>query len=113
MLDLMAVSNNDGSAPLYLQTVYRVLREMRIVQQETGENFNYNEFKNQILDTAMTPSQLGPLNQRLDTLESFMPRPQTSFGKMKDKRSQRRVLAASGNDWTPQVGSLLLHESPY
>ena len=111
MLDLMAVSNDDGPAPLYLHTVSRVLREMRIIQQDTNAGFNYNEFKKQLLDTNMTAAQLGPLNQRLDTLESFMPRPQTSFAQVKDKKGKRRASAATGNDWTPQVCDLLLHKN--
>jgi hypothetical protein len=38
ILDLMAVKSDDGPMPLYLHTVYRILREMRMEQQreETG-----------------------------------------------------------------------------
>lgn len=57
MLDLMAVSHNDGPMPLYLHTVYRILRNMRTAQQETGIGFSYAEFKRQINDTTMTPAQ--------------------------------------------------------
>jgi hypothetical protein len=99
MLDLMAVSHNDGPMPLYLHTVYRILRDMRIAQQETGIGFSYAEFKRQINDTPMTPAQLGPLTQRLDTLESFMPRSETEiFSKQK-----RKILDKSGTDWTNKV----------
>ncbi|RDL39289.1 uncharacterized protein BP5553_03629 [Venustampulla echinocandica] len=73
MLDLMAVSRDDGPMPLYLHAVYRILREMRIEQQEMGTAFNYASFKERLAQTAMTPAQLGPLHQRLETLESFMP----------------------------------------
>lgn len=78
MLDLMAVSSDDGRLPLYLHSVYRILREMRMDQQEFGEIFNYGEFKSKILGCGLTPQQLAPLEQRLDTLESFMPKSQTS-----------------------------------
>jgi hypothetical protein len=51
----------------------------------------------------MTPAQLGPLQQRLDTLESFMPDAQTrNLGNKKGKS----VLVNSGNDWTSEVGAI-------
>lgn len=107
MLDLMAVSSNDGPVPLYLHTVYRVLREMRITQQETGDTFNYCEFKEKVLDSSMTPAQLGPLNQRLDTLESFMPA--SEIVALNSKLGQKSLLRKKkapqeGNDWTSKVG---------
>ena len=88
MLDLMAVSREDGPMPLYLHSIYRILRNMRITQQESNGTFSYREFKRQVTGTTMTPAQIGPLNQRLDTLESFMSKKKTGSG---------------GNDWTPQV----------
>lgn len=99
MLDLMAVSSEDGRLPLYLHTVYRVLREMRMEQQESGEKFDYNQFKSKILDSGLTPHQLAPLEQRLDTLESFMPKSQTTQSVKKTKQS-----GPMGLDWTPEVG---------
>lgn len=71
MLDLMAVSRDDGLMPLYLHAIYRILRDMRIAQQETNGTFSYAEFKQKVMDITMTPAQLGPLTQRLDTLEKF------------------------------------------
>jgi hypothetical protein len=88
MLDLMAVSRDDGPMPLYLHAIYRILRDMRIAQQNAKATFSYAEFKRQVMDTPMTPAQLGPLNQRLDTLESFMSK--TNIGQI-------------GNDWAPKV----------
>lgn len=55
MLDLMAVSRGDGRMPLYLHAVYRILREMRIEQQETGAKFNYETFQQRVARTDMTP----------------------------------------------------------
>jgi hypothetical protein len=104
MLDLMAVSHNDGPMPLYLHTIYRILRDMRMVQQETGIGFNYTEFKRRVNDTPMTPAQLGPLNQRLDTLESFMPKAETEIS----SKQKRKSLDTSGTDWTNEVVVLLL-----
>ncbi|KFY41329.1 hypothetical protein V494_03067 [Pseudogymnoascus sp. VKM F-4513 (FW-928)] len=100
MLDLMAVSRGNEPMPLYLHAVYRILREMRIEQQEMGAGFSYTEFKNRIAATEMTPAQLGPLTQRLDTLESFMPDTQTgtTIPRQKGKKTARQY----GNDWTPK-----------
>jgi hypothetical protein len=55
----MAVSRNDGLLPLHLHAVYRILREMRIEQQEMGGVFSYADFKKRIAQTEMTPPSLG------------------------------------------------------
>lgn len=107
MLDLMAVSHDNGPMPLYLHTVNRVLREMCLEQQESGVAFNYNKFKLQIMAAALSPTQLGPLNQRLDMLESFMPDAQTratqfTYGK---SRANKKMVTTSGSNWTPVVCS--------
>lgn len=100
MLDLMAVNNADGPMPLYLHTVYRVLREMRIEQQEAGTGFSYTKFKERVLMADLSPGQLGPLTQRLDTLESFMPNTQTMTIKSKKKF---KPDGQYGNDWASEV----------
>lgn len=100
MLDLMAVSQDDGPMPLYLHAINRILREMRMVQQATNGTFNYAKFKRLVADTDMTPGQLAPLTQRLDTLESFMPKSQTQSN-LKD--STRKQQDEGGNDWTVKV----------
>jgi hypothetical protein len=100
MLDLMAV-NTDESVPLYVHTVYRILREMRILQGKTGSKFDYHDFKDQLMDSGLSSAQLGPLKQRLDTLESFM----SKAGRRKGKGEQ---AIETGTDWTPKVGSLTL-----
>jgi hypothetical protein len=99
MLELMAVKQEDGAMPLYLHSITRILRELRLVQQETNEPFNYAEFKQKVMDTAMTPAQQAPLIQRLDTLESFMPKSQTEINAKRSKQKQ----AVGGNDWTINV----------
>lgn len=101
MFDLMAVGQGHGPAPLYVHTVQRVLREMRILQQNTGSQFDYGEFKRRVLDSDLLPGQLEPLKQRLDVLESFMPRQQAVLSK-----SQKKKMAVSnnpGSSWTPKV----------
>ncbi|KAH8592091.1 hypothetical protein B0O99DRAFT_518191 [Bisporella sp. PMI_857] len=109
MLDLMAVNTEDGHMPLYLHSVNRILREMRIIQQETGGTFNYLEFKKEVEACEMTPAQLAPLKQRLDTLESFMPKSQTqAMPKFPSAKKQKPMNRASGNDWTIEPGTLTI-----
>lgn len=75
MLDLMVMGSAAGEAwPLYMHTVTRILREMRLEQQRRGkdEGFNYGDFKRRLTGQALVGGQLGPLQQRLDALESFM-----------------------------------------
>ena len=98
MLDLMAVGQNDGPLPLYMHTAQRILREMRIAQQENGSGFDYQQFKRLILDSGLSPAQTEPLNQRLETLESFMPRKQRSAS-----RKQKGGAQMGGTNWEPSV----------
>ena len=106
MLDLMAVSRDDGPIPLYMHTVKRVLREMRIEQQNKGTTFDYIQFKDLIMAADLTPAQLGPLKQRLDTLESFMPDVQTSHCIDGVRNRKAKSPKQVGNDWSSQVGYL-------
>ncbi|KAK0367601.1 hypothetical protein CLIM01_15041 [Colletotrichum limetticola] len=71
MNDLMAVGES-GSKPLYMQVVNRILRDMRLEQQKTGLGFSYDKFRKYLALEDLTQGQLNPLNQRLDTLDSFM-----------------------------------------
>ncbi|GKZ95977.1 hypothetical protein AnigIFM59636_010214 [Aspergillus niger] len=106
MMNLMAVSQGDGDIPLYMQTAKRILREMRVAQQETQAGFDYKSFKNKIIDSGLTPGQLEPLKQRLEMLESFMPQAQVA------KASHRRTQAPpkQGSLWNPksQPGQLTI-----
>jgi hypothetical protein len=68
---------------------------MRREQQKTGGLLNCGLFKQKVADTAITLAQLGRLQQRLDTLKSFMPDAQTrNLGNKKGNN----VLVNSGND---------------
>ncbi|KAL4881473.1 hypothetical protein BJY04DRAFT_189022 [Aspergillus karnatakaensis] len=98
MMDLMAVSQDD--VPLYMESVKRILREMRLTQQHTGEAFDYRDFKRRVRDLDLTPGQLAPLNQRLETLESFMPSVQTMYS------TKNKGLLVGGTDWKPVPGRL-------
>ena len=102
----MAVSTENGPMPLYLHSINRILRELRMVQQETNGSFNYMEFKRKVDGEDFTPAQWGPLNQRLETLESFMPQSQVPVlgGKGSVKVDPGRNMAnESGTDWTIKV----------
>lgn len=100
MLDLMAVGQGDGPTPLYMHTVKRILREMRILQQAAGRGFDYPEFRQRVLDAGLTPGQLEPLKQRLETLESFMPQTQVFSP---DNNSS----LAGGSEWETVVKCLV------
>ncbi|EFQ36041.1 uncharacterized protein GLRG_11185 [Colletotrichum graminicola M1.001] len=91
MLHLMAAG--DGNMPLYLHVVTRILRDMRLEQQNKGLPFSYHTFKQKLAQTDLTPMQQAPLNQRLETLESFMVN-----GKSKEKSI----------DWEPKAGQLTI-----
>ncbi|KAB8239053.1 P-loop containing nucleoside triphosphate hydrolase protein [Aspergillus alliaceus] len=105
MMDLMAIGQDDGSVPLYVHTVKRILREMRSAQQETQGCFDYRSFKDKVMDAGLTPGQMEPLKQRLDTLESFMPQHQVSQVRRSKKQGQ---LELQGSTWDPVPRSLTI-----
>lgn len=102
MLDLMAVNQDDGSMPLYLHKITQILKSLRLIQQQTDGPFNYAEFKAEVENSDLTPFQKTPLSQRLDSLESFMPKWQTEMNPRKKGRKGR----VGGNDWTVKVCEL-------
>ncbi|KAF7553838.1 hypothetical protein G7Z17_g3336 [Cylindrodendrum hubeiense] len=117
MLDLMAVSSiHGGGMPLYLHVVTRILRDLRIQQQHFGTNFNYSAFKQALEAENLSEGQRAPLQQRLETLESFMvkkqadphgsAKPGKAAGQKKNKTTQfANPVVEKGNDWTPTCSS--------
>jgi hypothetical protein len=101
MLDLMAVGQGQGAVPLYMHTVQRILREMRILQQKNDSQFDYWNFKSRILGSGLLQGQLEPLMQRLHTLESFMPPQQAPTTKKANKK--KASFQEAGSNWTPEV----------
>ncbi|KAK6860011.1 hypothetical protein PG995_003647 [Apiospora arundinis] len=99
MLDLMQVGG--GSMPLYMHVIQRLLRDMRLEQQKTGTDFNYFRFRQGLTREDLTQQQSIPLQQRLDTLESFMVRSQV---KPRDTPSK----SMKGTFWTPCEGQLTI-----
>nr|POF15428.1 hypothetical protein CFP56_71924 [Quercus suber] len=70
MLRLMAFADKEASMPLYMSVAMRVLRQMAI--STGGDTFSYQEFKQALEKENLTKEQLGPLNLRLELLESFL-----------------------------------------
>lgn len=104
MLDLMAVSSiQGGGMPLYLHMVLKLLREMRLENQQDSLPFNYRKFKDTLMSEDMSAGQKVPLQQRLDTLESFMVKEQTVLYNSGKKGKTALLTINRGNDWTPQV----------
>ncbi|KAI8315579.1 hypothetical protein K4K59_001189 [Colletotrichum sp. SAR11_240] len=54
MNDLMAVG--EGTMPLYMHVINRILREMRIEQQNLGVPFKYKTFKKRLSEADLIPS---------------------------------------------------------
>ncbi|KAL4993354.1 hypothetical protein BDV10DRAFT_199686 [Aspergillus recurvatus] len=106
MLDLMAAGQNGSSVPLYLHTIQRVLREMRLLQQISGSKFDYQDFKKRILKSSLLPGQREPLQQRLDILESFMPSHQVAVNNR--GKGKAAALQDAGSSWVPKPSQLTI-----
>jgi hypothetical protein len=99
----MAVKQSEP-VPLYIHTIYRIVREMRLIQQEEVGVFDYKDFKNRILDSGLTPAQLSPLSQRLETLESFMPGFGSTFS---GKERLANGLSKLADTWSSNVCNVI------
>jgi hypothetical protein len=108
MIEMMAI-NNSEAVPLYVHTIYRILREMRVEQQELGKRFDYTKFKVKLMDSGLTPAQLGLLNQRLDTMESFMRKAASNTNQIsirgKTKTHNIQVPTTVENNWISKVST--------
>ncbi|KAI1293181.1 hypothetical protein F5Y03DRAFT_411422 [Xylaria venustula] len=100
MLELMAF---DRAQPLYAQVIQRILRDMRLDQQDNPGNFNYGEFIRKLDEEKLSADQKRGLGQRLDTLQSFMVPEQVQRLAIPMKKKTRL-----GTDWTPKAGELLI-----
>jgi hypothetical protein len=106
MLNLMVASpGQGGKMPLYLHTAMRILRELRIKQQQRGGGFDYQEFKNAMKAEKLTKEQSGPLRQRLETLESFMVKQNAPTEGPENKKGKGKAAPMNQDriDWTPVV----------
>ncbi|KAI0804907.1 hypothetical protein GGR55DRAFT_306934 [Xylaria sp. FL0064] len=102
MLELMAF---ERTQPLYAQVIQRILRDMRLDQQtKPDEAFDYHKFKRQLQAEQLSPDQKRGLQQRLDTLESFMVPNQVNRNLWEKYGKSERP----GTDWAPKAGELLI-----
>ncbi|KAI0419825.1 hypothetical protein F5X98DRAFT_384106 [Xylaria grammica] len=99
MLELMAF---DKTQPLYAQVIQRILRDMRLAQQEKQTPFNYHEFIQKLEGERLSPDQWRGLRQRLDTLQSFM-----VPGQVNPSGNHKRGVRL-GTNWMPRAGELLI-----
>lgn len=100
----------------------RILRDLRIEQQATGSHFSYHAFRKQMDNADLTDAQRAPLEQRLDTLESFMAKTQAipvtivektgkkknAHGKKANKNTSHIVQTAPGINWHSKPGQLTI-----
>lgn len=113
MMDLMAVKRGDN-IPLYMHVINRILRDLRLEQQRTGTSFRYQAFKAMLDREDLTDSQRVPLQQRLETLESFMAETQapstgrTNLFGQKPRAAPKPAPKPVGNDWTPRARQLTI-----
>ncbi|OAX85615.1 hypothetical protein ACJ72_00029, partial [Emergomyces africanus] len=70
MKDLMAF-NGDGTPPLYMEVVTKVLRSMA-EESLSRRGINFKAFRNRLNAEDWNKGQSGPLQMRLDLLESFL-----------------------------------------
>ncbi|KAK7711557.1 hypothetical protein SLS57_008040 [Botryosphaeria dothidea] len=71
MLALMAFNESSGRVPLYMEVINKILRDMATSARGAFE-FDYKGFKRRLDNEKLTPDQKGPMNLRLQLLESFM-----------------------------------------
>ncbi|KAK5136812.1 hypothetical protein LTR08_002108 [Meristemomyces frigidus] len=67
MLKLMAFSESEGSVPLYMEVIQRILRQRAM----EGKPFSFKEFEGELDKQQFTPGQQSMMNMRLDLLKSF------------------------------------------
>ncbi|TAQ89213.1 hypothetical protein B7494_g2439 [Chlorociboria aeruginascens] len=85
MMSMMSVSSN-GQKPLYIETITKILRKMA-VEFPTTKGINYGVFKQRLGSEVLTDSQKGPLNLRIDLLESLLDLTTDNKNKYKKSRS--------------------------
>ncbi|KAK2810313.1 hypothetical protein FQN50_003044 [Emmonsiellopsis sp. PD_5] len=101
MKDLMAVSGN-GTTPLYMEVVTKVLREMA-EENQGRRGINFQLFRSRLREARFTKDQNGPLEMRLQLLESFLQKPGTTV-----VRGKNRYAMPEGNVWDFPKGSLTI-----
>ncbi|KAI0742148.1 AAA-like domain-containing protein [Irpex lacteus] len=88
-LSLMAVGSSE-SAPLYMQTVLSILREL-------GEKFNYKQFMDRLEEKkqSLNPVQLNGLKQRMELLQTFLDKSKKSTPPSRFAKGQLTIIDLS------------------
>ncbi|KAB8339324.1 hypothetical protein FH972_022257 [Carpinus fangiana] len=99
MRRLMAFRESDGSVPLYMEVIVRILRDMA-VESKGGRGLGYADFLRRLdREEDFTKMQKGPMNLRLNLLDSFMSTryaAKKSFGLSKDAMSENLFATTPG-----------------
>ncbi|KAK7987450.1 hypothetical protein PG989_007765 [Apiospora arundinis] len=78
ILKLMAVDPTTSNMPLYMEVVMNITRQMAM----EGSTFTYTEFRRRLEEVKWVKGQDGPLNMRLQMLDTFLaPSPLTKTTK--------------------------------
>ncbi|KAK5123569.1 hypothetical protein LTR85_002607 [Meristemomyces frigidus] len=85
MLKLMAFSEQEGSVPLYMEVIHRILRK----RATENKGFNFAEFDKELSKEKFSPGQKTMMKMRLDLLKSFFANTQTSKA---DKKAAKQAL---------------------
>ncbi|KAI2692219.1 hypothetical protein LCP963914a_313 [Penicillium roqueforti] len=101
MKTLMGIGNK-AEQPLYIEVVMKILRDMAIANQGKS-GFNYSAFRNILQRETFLKGQIGPLNMRLEVLESFF-EPGSVPGASPNKSKQHDV----DDVWKFPPGSLTI-----
>ncbi|KAI9709382.1 MAG: hypothetical protein M1812_007718 [Candelaria pacifica] len=111
MMNLMAVSGGDGPVPLYVEIIFKILRQMAI-ETRGASGVNYSTFKKRLASEGFSRDQCGPLNLRLELLESFMEpsavlgAPTAPKSQGQSKRAAKR--GAASDIWAFPPGTLTI-----
>ncbi|KAK8112289.1 uncharacterized protein PG998_008746 [Apiospora kogelbergensis] len=68
ILKLMAFDPTSGNVPLYMEVVVNITRQMAM----EGPSFTYTEFRRRLDEVQWVRGQEGPLNMRLQLLDTFL-----------------------------------------
>ncbi|PGH00042.1 hypothetical protein AJ79_08313 [Helicocarpus griseus UAMH5409] len=103
MKDLMAVSA-EGTTPLYMEVVTKVLRDMA-EESQGRRGINFEAFKLRLREEGFDKGQTGPLNMRLQLLESFLGK---SSKKAQGTSARNGINKNNDNIWEFPKGSLTI-----
>ncbi|KAI1385615.1 uncharacterized protein F4822DRAFT_445541 [Hypoxylon trugodes] len=96
ILKLMAVNPAANDAPLYMEVVMNIAREMAM----EGPGFAYSKFRERIDEVEWVRGQTVPLNMRLQLLDSLIAPSSTT--------KSTRPASAKDNIWAFEPGSLTI-----